>query len=121
MKQYNLLLITITILSIMLAGCGKKGPEKPEEPTSRYAFVNCKYYVEKSLKAPATADFGSLSTSTVTELKTTRRGGKNEIKYLVTGYVDAQNSFGAQIRNNYVCNITGITGGEWKLNDISVQ
>lgn len=94
--------------------------EKTREPTSNYAFVHCKYHVENRLKSPSSADFSSINNSNVTKLKTTRRGGKNIINYLVTGYVDAQNSFGAQVRNNYECKITGATGGKWTLNDIAI-
>ena len=116
MTKINLSLINL-VLILVLTGCGEKGPE---EPTPRYAYIHCKHYVEQRLKAPSSADFSSLSNSNVTQLKQTRRGGKNEIKYLVTGYVDAQNSFGAKIRNNYSCTVTGKTGGEWGLNDISM-
>lgn len=94
--------------------------EKTREPTPSYAFVHCMGFVESRLKSPSSADFSSYGNSNVTQLKQTRRGGKNEIQYLVTGYVDAQNSFGAQIRNNYSCKVTGITGGKWILNKISM-
>jgi len=94
--------------------------EKTREPTPSYAFVHCMGFVEGQLKSPSSADFSSYGNSNVTQLKQTRRGGKNEIQYLVTGYVDAQNSFGAQIRNNYSCKVTGITGGKWILNKISM-
>ncbi|WP_085299276.1 hypothetical protein [Cognaticolwellia mytili] len=94
--------------------------EKTREPTPSYAFVHCMGFVESQLKSPSSADFSSYGNSNVTQLKQTRRGGKNEIQYLVTGYVDAQNSFGAQIRNNYSCKVTGITGGRWILDKISM-
>jgi hypothetical protein len=117
MTKTKLIIINIAFIFILTA-CGKKGPE---EPTSRYAYIHCKHYVEQRLKSPSSADFSSLTNSNVTQLKKTRRGGKDEIKYLVTGYVDANNNFNAKIRNNYACTVTGKTGGEWVLNNISMQ
>jgi hypothetical protein len=117
-KKRNLKLAAIALLSLMLVGCGKK---EPEEPTTRYAYIHCIHYVEQRLKSPSSAEFSSLSNSNVVKLKTTLRGGKNNIKYLVTGYVDSKNSFGAKIRNNYSCKVTGETGGSWTLDNISMQ
>jgi len=118
MKNLNLVLVAFVLLSLMLVGCGKN---EPEEPTKRYAYVHCKHYVKQRLNAPSSADFSSLNDSDVVKLKTTRRGGKNEIKYLVTGYVHAKNNFGAQIRNNYSCKVTGQTGGKWQLENVSMH
>ena len=36
-------------------------------------------------------------------------------KYLVESYVDAQNVFGAQVRQNFVCEIEDIGNG-WRVN-----
>ncbi|MDO6488253.1 hypothetical protein Q4503_11110 [Colwellia sp. 6_MG-2023] len=116
-------LIVVLLVLFGFRSCSDNLAEKAKtkEPTSSYAFVYCMEFVEARLKVPSSADFSSLSNSNVTQLKKTRRGGKDEIKYLVTGYVDAKNSFNAKIRNNYACTVTGKTGGEWVLNDISMQ
>jgi hypothetical protein len=61
-----------------------------------YARIIGKRAITKQLKAPATADFSGFTDTQVAHLKD---GGPN--KWIVKGYVDAQNSFGAKLRNNY--------------------
>lgn len=61
-----------------------------------YARIYAKQEVEKLLKAPSTADFSGYSDTVVALLE---GGTKND--YIVKGYVDAQNGFGAMIRNKY--------------------
>lgn len=54
--------------------------------------------VESMLKAPKTADFPTSSHWKITPL--------GDDKYRTISYVDAENSFGAQIRSNFICEIT---------------
>lgn len=61
--------------------------------------------VKDSLKSPSTADFCSYNDMTATSL-----GGD---KWKVTGYVDAQNSFGATLRENWTVTLT-LTGSGFK-------
>jgi hypothetical protein len=65
-----------------------------DEDASAYVKIACREWVKERLKAPATADFASESVSKV---------GKH---YTVTGAVDAENSFGAQIRTPFLCTAT---------------
>jgi hypothetical protein len=58
------------------------------------AFVMAKGFVKKVLKSPSTAEFPWGTTDS-----TIRNIGN--CTYDVRSYVDAQNSFGAKIRNNY--------------------
>ncbi len=66
--------------------------------TSEGAIIaTAKHYVKQELKSPSTAQFCP----------------QNEIKIyeasdgiVVSGYVDAENSFGAKIRNNFSVNLT---------------
>lgn len=106
------------VMSFVIIGCGKSGPV---EPSDTYAFIQCQNFVKQRLKSPSTAEFSSWGDSNVSQLKYTRKGGKTEVKYRVSGFVDAQNSFGANIRNYYSCNVTGETGGRWLLDDISID
>ena len=85
---------------------------------SSQASIVCKDYVRQTLKAPATADFPLLDFSAY------RRGGNH---WTIKSYVDAQNGFGAQIRNHYSCDMqysgTGdpLDAGSWKLLDLSLN
>lgn len=67
------------------------------------AFYCATLIVEDYLKAPSTAKFCKLSDATVTHL------GKGE--YMVTGWVDAENSYGAMIRSDFVVTYTATEKG----------
>lgn len=93
--------ITIGLLSI---SGGKRGRDEPktEQDESSMAFIQCKAFVKEQLKAPSTADFGEYWDSHV--MQVTDPGAKlGENTYQVTSYVDAQNSFGAKLRNKFTC------------------
>jgi hypothetical protein len=66
-----------------------------------------KQFMEKRLKAPSTADFPWYSNS---EVSVIHRGGGT---FDVRSYVDAQNSFGAQIRTHYTCTLKDNGNDSW--------
>lgn len=75
-----------------------KAAEKAKDAVARchdeiLAWINAKEIVTKNLKSPASADFGPRSDSTTHAYK--------DCKFEVSGWVDAQNSFGAKLRNRY--------------------
>lgn len=69
------------------------------------AKICAKKAVEDQLKSPSTAKFCKY-----TEMTATNLGGD---KWKVTGYVDAQNSFGATLRENWTVTLT-LTGSGFK-------
>lgn len=71
------------------------------EPDEYDAQVQCQEWVKDKLKAPATADFGAIS-----------RSGTLASGFTITGTVDAENSFGAKLRNTWVCKIKA-SGDQW--------
>lgn len=58
--------------------------------------------VRAMLKSPSTADFPMVSSNDVVQFVESQN---NTLQFSVTSYVDAQNSFGAEIRSGYDCNI----------------
>jgi hypothetical protein len=64
--------------------------------------MRCEDFVKEKLKAPSTADFGGQSVS-----------GNGSGPWKVTGWVDAQNSFGAKIRTGWTCDIR-LDGTTWR-------
>ncbi len=68
--------------------------------------------VKSRLKSPSTADFCSQSNATIT------KSGK---KWTVTGYVDAQNSFGATLRNNFKVVITFSSGNKYTVDSCTIN
>lgn len=67
-------------------------------------------FVKKALKAPSTADFAPRSESSVETISTNT--------YKITSYVDAQNSFGAKIRNHYEITLKDNGPDKWQLIDL---
>lgn len=72
----------------------------------------CKLYIEKSLKAPSTANFQNYTQFTAV--------GKGDGPYLVRGYVDAQNSFGAMIRSDFSCLLHKVKD-DWILDEMNMN
>jgi hypothetical protein len=76
------------------------------------AAVLCEMLVERSLVAPSTAKFPANGT------RDTKSAG-NGI-YITNSYVDAQNSFGAMIRNNYYCKLQ-FANNDWTVIDLQIN
>jgi hypothetical protein len=74
-----------------------KQVEMRDHPQGTLAGIVCKEYVKEHLKAPSTSDFQSFLGRNVQDLGNWR--------YRVGSYVDAQNSFGAQIRTTFTCEV----------------
>jgi len=66
----------------------------------------------QSLKAPSTAKFAPHNELTIT--------GTPHGKWRVTGWVDAQNSFGAQLRSSFSCDIL-FSAGQVHLLDLLID
>lgn len=67
------------------------------------AEVMAEKFLKKQLKSPATAEVS---------------GVKSELagdSWVVTGLVDAQNSFGAMLRYAWVCKVRHVEGDTWSL------
>jgi len=71
------------------------------------AKTSCERFVIQRLKAPATARFGPASDTEVT--------GFNGGTYRISGWVDAQNSFSALVRNRYTCWVEYAGEKRWSL------
>lgn len=90
-----------------------KSEENVAEQLKFHAYCMSKEFVEKRLKAPTTAKFASFDESIIVL-------GEGEDEYIVTSYVDAENSFSAMIRTKYHCLLKyHPTTEEWTLEEIS--
>lgn len=90
------------IAVVVFVGATQAGPEpEPPDPWSAAERV-CKNHVLDRLKSPSTAEFGEVDVST------------SGPPYTVRGVVDAQNSFGATLRNSFSCTVTRGSSG-WEL------
>jgi len=89
--------------------------QKPkEEHDSIAAWVMCQSFVKRSLKAPGSAEFGGIFAGDWQD-PTTHAIHMGGGKYRCTGFVDAQNSFGAQIRSQFSLTVKYTGNDNWKL------
>lgn len=113
------LFFVCSIISAVLEGLSSSptsgnGPTRTPSPDLFAAWVMCEQFVEDRLVAPTTAEFGSYDRSNVDYL------GNNQ--YLVLNHVDAQNSFGAMIRQTYLCKVRDNTPDDtWSLLDLQID
>ena len=83
------------------------------------AYSMCVKFIEKSLVAPSTAKFQSYNDIDIWTLG--REEGVYEHAWRIKGYVDAQNRFGAMIRNYYTCDVNRIYKDKWELLDLEFR
>jgi hypothetical protein len=85
-----------TLAAIYFCG-GNSGGSSSDIGKIVTAKIACHDWVKDQLKAPATADFTDDDEPAV-----------DGIYYTFTGSVDAQNSFGAQLRSRWTCKVQDI-------------
>ena len=79
------------------------------------AYVMAQDFVSARLKAPATADFPSIASGDPTVLPIAG------CKFIVSSYVDSQNSFGANVRSRFVATLAApVTGDTWRLESLDM-
>ncbi len=91
----------------------------PRQPNEIDAWVATKQFVRKSLKAPSTADFGSLFGESQ-DPKTACRAHGNQM-WRCSGWVDSQNSFGAMIRTRFVAVVKTTGNDTWSLELLTTE
>ena len=92
------LMVLFVILNNILNNDGRSSYKKEDTSSNKLymqqlAYNYCKDWVKERLKTPSTANFP------FTPLKVIKEDGS----YYVYSYVDAQNSFGAEIRTKFIC------------------
>ena len=114
-----ILLVCVVLGGYLMYGTKKIKKHLPATVTSAYPSntdicVIARQAVERLLKSPSTAEFPSCREITITEL--------GDDKYRVTGYVDAQNSFGVEIRSQYMVELKDQgDGNNWTTLDIKIE
>lgn len=103
--------ITIaTVAALTLSACT---PDRCTDTTM--AYVMSQHFVERQLRAPSTARFPRITDSRV---EVTQAG---ECRFDVFAYVDAQNGFGATVRQRYIAVMEYEPGrGTWRLVDLAM-
>ena len=88
------------VVFIFLVSCQE--PKKVEEFNGE-PFIISQTFVKEKLKSPSSAKFPS-------EFETTYLGDSS---FVVKSYFEAQNSFGALLKNNYKISLK-FNGGKWE-------
>jgi len=90
-------------------------PDENNQPVDKHeAIVQAETYVKDILKSPKSAKFSGITETNATEISTD--------EWEVTGWVDAENSFGADVRSNYrVVMEVDAKEREWTRKDIEIQ
>lgn len=104
-----LFLIIMAWIGSMSRGPGN-GSSSSMEDRAFTAWAMHSVFIKNTLKAPSTADFAPKSESSVETV------GPNT--YKITSHVDAQNSFGAKIRNHYEITLKDNGPDKWQLIDL---
>lgn len=114
----------IAIMALfVITGCNEKSPEEIKKQKLEMAEKNCtsgsaafvysKPYVTRRLRSPSTADF-PFSDYTSNYL--------GDCTHLVSSYVDAQNGFGAVIRQDYTARMKyNKDSDSWNLLRLDMQ
>ncbi|MEV7827487.1 hypothetical protein [Microbacterium enclense] len=85
----------------LIIGFATTSNSKPYDSNNQYeAIAQCEDLVTARLKSPTSAEFDSSASS------------NGDRQWTVTGTVDADNSFGAKIRNTYQCSVRMIGDGK---------
>lgn len=114
-----LLLLTVGACALfaMLGGGGSGGGGRPAvtQPDKYGAWYVCTQQITGQLKAPSTAKFPRVTDTGV--IATT----VDNQKWAITGFVDAQNGFGAMMRSAFVCEATHTSGTNWSVRATLVE
>jgi len=113
------LVVILAFVVFFFSNCGGSSNSSSSSTTSKQpdkfdAYVMSQLFVEDALKAPSTAKFPVYSEDMVVD------GGDGS--FIVSAYVDAQNSFGAMMRSNYVCIMQyDKATDEWALKGLDIK
>lgn len=84
-----------------------------QAPQATMAAIMCEKFATKKLKSPSTAKFAGVFDGV--EAKFMRKDKKGWSYFIYNSWVDAQNTFGAKIRNNFSCQIKSKDNEYWEL------
>lgn len=101
-------------LLLTLTACGSSS----SEPSDQTAAIMCEEFVKERLKSPGSAKFPGATDPDYADIATLH--DSKPWRYEVAGYVDSDNSFGAKVRNDYVCTISTEDNDTWTLDDMEL-
>ena len=102
--------VLVALMAALSWSCGKA----PPPPNEFGAETICRNFTKQRLKSSELADFSGV--------EETKRLSSHSVPvtFLITGWVDVQNSFGAVTRNRYSCSVK-VENGRWSLIALDLQ
>ena len=85
------------------------------------AWYMAKRFVKDYLKSPSTADFGGGGFSSDYQDPKKCVQIKSDGTYVVSGWVDSQNGFGATVRTRFRVNLRDKGDGNWSLINVPIM
>jgi len=106
--------VFIIVSQFLSSNSYNKKAKSPRNTTPHYVTIcsMAHVYVKENLKSPSTAEFPSCNEKAIQRL------GNNKFRY--SGYVDAQNGFGAMIRNKFMVEMQYKGDDNWSLLSIDL-
>lgn len=116
--------VILALLAIGKIGTTILPPPNQDAPGSQKnaieASIEAEGFVKEVLKAPSTAKFpGAFDQKPIVTYRVDK--ANNVVEYEVSSYVDAQNSFGAMIRNNYHVYLAKNNNGWYLLRPVQLD
>jgi ankyrin repeat protein len=84
------------------------------------AWVMAKSFVKEGLRSPSTASFGRVFSG---DYQTAEDCVKylGDGQYRATGWVDAENAFGAKVRTDFICDLAYVGDDKWRCTDLQMN
>jgi cbb3-type cytochrome oxidase subunit 3 len=117
--KWGALIGVLLLVGLFVAGLWWANNYEPEttadraakyEPSAADAERMCQENVKGKLKSPASATFGGVRSLISDDFDTD--------EWTVTGWVDAENSFGANLRTDWTCEAVHTGGGNWRTRTV---
>jgi hypothetical protein len=106
----------LIVVALLVAGACSSD-ETDAEADKLSAFNVCQDFVEDRLKAPGTASYPNFFEDDGEVVVT----GSGDGPYTVRSHVDAENSFGAELRLPFTCEVRKGSGDNWRLIDLDLS
>ena len=114
------LILVGVIVALGIIGSWIKNNRPPSPGLDKFgAYLTSQKFVKDRLKSPSTAKFCDFDEAVVSTTGEDNRTDPGRDSYTVRGWVDAQNSFGAVLRNRFICKLHK-AGDTWYMDDISL-
>ena len=114
MRVAQLIIFGILLPAMLVVGCDHDPNAWRDRTDSLTAYMMMQTFVERRLKSPKSADFPN---PLVGQHKHVRHIGDHT--YVIDSWVDAQNSFGADIRTRFVGKVQQVSDVEWRLVELA--